>query len=557
MNLRTWMLSGDALPARLLHAQREDAFTLPGADALAAFADLLGAPQEDAPEPARQSAPFDVPALLPEDMPGGACLCREIDFSDLTGDRATLHIAMVCGRGEAELADPAHEDAPAKRLCSFSDGPLTLDLTDALRVQRRVRLTLRFDGRRPAGICAPATLHIAADAALGDITLRPLPARLLSLNAGVSALREGTYRLVVQPCPAVALEAEDMPPARAVSLHMEARETRHVQLSLSVPGAPFVPGRPFDAPSVKLTLLREGASLPCDSRALLYGYGGAPAKSWLPLTPRECLLPPQTLLARLADAHLSSVLLPVPAPDALYIALTRAGVAVRQLADEDERARIARFPCVTLADAERTDAPAPELSAWQLCGMTAYPRRPDPGMSAQELLAEAVGRPLDTARAGETLAWLRAVAVRLRAEAIRQGRAEGALCAPGEWAQADILDALRTAFAPTHLSALPLYGAWWTGAHFSADVRAFVAAEEARALRAEVTLEDAQGNALAHLSADCPAGGGALGLIEAALPDTPCVLELTCRLLAGSEAVETHTTPVYVGERGPLEAAFA
>ena len=59
MNLRTWTLSGDALPTRLLRAAREDAFTLPGADALAAFADLLGAPQEDAPEPARQSAPFD------------------------------------------------------------------------------------------------------------------------------------------------------------------------------------------------------------------------------------------------------------------------------------------------------------------------------------------------------------------------------------------------------------------------------------------------------------------------------------------------------------------
>ena len=52
------------------------------------------------------------------------------------------------------------------------------------------------------------------------------------------------------------------------------------------------------------------------------------------------------------------------------------------------------------------------------------------------------------------------------------------------------------------------------------------------------------------------AGGGVLGVIEAQLPDVPCTLELTCRLLAGETAVETHALPVYVGERGPLEAAF-
>ena len=154
------------------------------------------------------------------------------------------------------------------------------------------------------------------------------------------------------------------------------------------------------------------------------------------------------------------------------------------------------------------------------------------------------------------LAWLRAVCVRLRAEAIRQGRAGGPLCAPGEGQQDDIRDALHIALAPTHLSALPLYGAWWTGTRFSATVQAFVSGDETRPLRAEVTLEDMQGGTLAHLEADCPAGGGVLGVIEAQLPDVPCTLELTCRLLAGETAVETHALPVYVGERGPLEAAF-
>ena len=556
--LRAWTLSADALPDRLLDARgADDAFTLPGAEELSAFADLLGAQEDEPPQPAQQSAPFDLPALLPEDVSGEASLSREIDFSALCGDRAVLRLSMVSGSGEALLSNPAWPDAPPRRLCRFGDGPLSIDLSDALRSQKRLRVTLRFDGRRPAGICGPVMLCVITDAMLGDVVLRPLPARLLSLDATVTVLRAGTYQLIAQPCPSTAPDAQHMPPARAVSLRLCAGETRQVQLSMSVPGEAFVPGRPYAAPSVKLTLRREDTVAPCDSRALMYGYGGAPARSWLPLTPGECLLPPQMLLDRLADLHVTSVLMPVSAPDALYAALTRAGIAVRQIADESARARIARFPCVTFAEAERTQSPDPALCAWQLCGMTAYLRAPDPGMTPAELLAEAAGRPVDDhPRRQEVLAWLRAVCVRLRAEAIRQGRAGGPLCAPGEGQQDDIRDALRTALAPTHLSALPLYGAWWTGTRFSATVQAFVSGDEMRPLRAEVTLEDMQGGTLAHLEADCPAGGGVLGVIEAQLPDVPCTLELTCRLLAGETAVETHALPVYVGERGPLEAAF-
>ena len=47
-----------------------------------------------------------------------------------------------------------------------------------------------------------------------------------------------------------------------------------------------------------------------------------------------------------------------------------------------------------------------------------------------------------------------------------------------------------------------------------------------------------------------------MGVIEAALPDHPCVLELTTRLLHDGEAIEESTLPIYVGERGQLEAAF-
>ena len=556
--LRTWTLTADALPERLLGAQEETGFTLPGADALAAFAGLLGVEEEKAPAAKEQpGAPFDLPALIPQDVEGCFTLSREIDFGELAGDRAELRLSMVCGRGEALLCDPARPGDAPRRLCRFGDGPLALDLTAALESQRRVRVSLRFDGARPAGLPAPAMLCVASDAALGEITLRPMPARLLSLDVPVTAQRAGEYHLTVTLCPAVAPDAADAPPARAVTLRLDAGETRHAQLSMNAAGEVFAPGRPYAAPAVKLTLRRAGALSPCDERALLYGYPGAPTTSWLPLTSRECLLPPQTLLDRLEGAHVASVLLPIPAPDALYIALTRAGVAVRQIAAGEEQPRLSRFPCVTLAQAERAQPPDLALSAWQLCGMTAYPRTPDPGMTPAELLDEAVGKRVDAGRAAEVLTWLRAVRVRLHAEAVRQDRAQGAFCAPGEWNQADILDAVRTALAPTHLSALPLYGAWWTGTHFSASVQAFVHAGETRALRAVVSLEDAQGNALARLDASCPAHGGMLGLIEARLPETPCVLELTCRLLDGETAVETHTLPVYVGERGPLEAAFA
>ena len=555
MILRTWTLTAGALPERLLEAKApQTGFTLPGAQALAAFAGLIGV--EDAPQDAPaapQGVPFDVPALLPDDVTGEVSLERELDLSALCGECAELRFSMLCGLGEALLAGPGEQP---RRLCRFGDGPLVLDLTQALTGRGRVRVILRFDAARPAGICAPVGLHVMRGAALRHVTVCPQPARLLTCRAEIEALRPGSYRLEVLPCPAAPGDG-DMPPARALTLRLDAGQTRPVEMTMSVPGDAFVPGTPFDAPCVRLTLREEATHALCDALTLMTGYTGAPAPFWLPLTPRECLTPPALLLERLSDIHADSVLLPAPAPDALYIALTRAGIAVRQIAAQEERARIARFPCVTFAEASREDLPSAGLSAWQLCGMTAYLRTPDPGMTPSELLAEAAGKPVNASRAQEVLGWLRAVAVRLRAEAARQGKATGALCAPGEWAQGDIRDALRTALAPTHLSALPLFGAWWTGARFSAALHAFIAAPQPSALRAEAVLEDAQGEALARFAADCPPGGGALGLIEARLPDSPCVLELTCRLLLGDTVIEESTLPVYVGERGPLEAAFA
>ena len=117
----------------------------------------------------------------------------------------------------------------------------------------------------------------------------------------------------------------------------------------------------------------------------------------------------------------------------------------------------------------------------------------------------------------------------------------------------------ETALSPLHLSALPLCGAWWTGAHFSAALRAFIPKDVLsadRALRAVATLEDAQGSALARAEFPCAPWRSNTGLLEAALPDAPCVLELVTRLYADDEVLEESTMPVYVGERGALEAAF-
>ena len=64
--LRAWTLSADALPDRLLDARgADDAFTLPGAEGLSAFADLLGAQEGEPPQPVQQT-PITLPMIAVE-----------------------------------------------------------------------------------------------------------------------------------------------------------------------------------------------------------------------------------------------------------------------------------------------------------------------------------------------------------------------------------------------------------------------------------------------------------------------------------------------------------
>lgn len=592
---RAWRISGDALPARLDESDaQEAAFSLPGADALDAFADLLGKTAQDADaQDQPRSAPFWLPALIPEDMPGSASLTCEIDFSAHEGDSALLLFDMLCGSGEVYLQEcpprfgPKTPIAP-QLLARFGSGPLTLTLTEALARRRRYQVTLCFDERRPAGVCGAVSLRIARRAQLRAVTIRPqASAQTLHITAEITAFCDGRFALGARLCPADG----DAPQqdARETVVTLEAGHTRRVQLSMHAPAGAFAPGTPYRAPALKLWLShlqppayvpekprrglfapakppvppREFVPIPCDSMTMLCGYPAAPSPCFMPLTAAQCLTPADALLRQLSDLHISSVSLPCAAPDMLYRALTRAGIGARQsaLLPAQDRERIAHFPCVAFDESllpRAEEAVDPLLSAWQMIGLITYPRTPDPSLTPADMCFDLAGRALspEDGDVAAVLEWLRAVSLRMRNEAIRQGRLQGAHCAPGEWEKPDVFDAIETAMRPLHLSALPLCGAWWTGNRFSASLSAMIPSDETRMLRAEAVLEDAQGEVLARFDAPCPKAGGPLGLIEATLPDAPCALELITRLYAGKSVIEESSMPVYVGHRGALEAAF-
>lgn len=570
--LAGWRIQADALPERMADGDAVPAFSLPGEQELLAYADLLGADDAPAQGEAPGSAPFALPALLPEDVPGAVTLSREIDFGALRGDHAVLEFDHLLGRGEVRLSGEVIAVFPGGARGNASAAPcqLAVDLTGALRRGRRETLSLCFGGERPAGAPGPVLLRVTQCARFAEISVLPNAAqRTMTVRVRIAADDGETYTLRAQSAPAVAQETAL--PAREIALPSDAPG----ELTLAVPGERFTPGTPYAAPVLKLQLLRRaersnarkpaGSGVPrdilCDSVTLMCGYPGAPVPAWVPLTAAQCAGDAQALAERLGALHLSAVSAPLPAQDGFYREMTRAGVSVRQYAPTRHplRERLARHACVCFSGVP--DAPFsadPAESAWRLCGMVGSTRVAE--LAPAALLAEAAGRSVDPEEPGTAavLAWLRAVEVRLRAEAARQSRFAGALCAPGLWAEPDIADALATAMRPTHLSALPLLGAWWTCTRFSASLVAFVPEDDARdgALEAQAILEDEQGHVLARVDAPCPLRGGYVGLIEAQLPDAPCVLELTCRLLAGGETIEESTLPVYVGERGPLEAAF-
>ena len=529
--LTRWRIRAPRLPERLTeNAPPDEAFHLPGADALSAFADLLGAPPEGGADDAQavQEADFPLPAAIPDDVGGAVALTYALDFGALCADDAELTLELVRGRGRV-LAD----DVP---LCAFQnpkDGLVRVPLAHALHAGRRQTLRLCFDASRPAGVLGSVCLHLTTRARLRDIALWPdVQTKTVRLRAALSAMETGRFVLRARAaCAGEALPVHDLP------VLLTAGEPQTVEMTLPLPGKPFVPGQPTDGPSLRVQLLtpgRHGAL--CDELTLLCGYSGAPAKYDIPLLPAECL-DPDALLATLSGV---SVLHP--------------------FATQALRERLARHACVVFGDAPLPRMRSlPALDAWLLCGLTACPRTPPADATPAELLLEAAGRELDaqSPNIAAVLLWLRAVRIRLLAEAARQGRFSGALCPPGVWQDEDVFAALQTALAPTHLSVLPLCGAWFAGSAFSASVRAFVDARDADdALIARAWLEDDDGRRLATLKRPCPPRGGEIGILECALPSAACVLTLCASLSKGAEIIEQSQIPVYVGVNGMLEAAF-
>lgn len=568
--LSRWRIRAASLPEEMLDAAPKPAFTLPGAGALLDFSDLIGEDSDSSPvlsgEEEMDEAPFPLPAMIPEDVPGEVSLVQEIDFGAIDGDRALLCLDQLSGCGDILLGD--------ETLASFADFrstgcALTVDLTGALRRGRKETLCIRFGDARPAGVPAPVTLRVCRHAQISSLTLHPAPARrIVSVCAKICATAAGDYLLRARVCPA---DPESAPSAaREVSFSLAAGGEHELRFSMEMSGERFFPGEPFAAPSVRTELIRlfpgqkARREALCDHLTLLCGYHGPAPLTYVPLTPQECAQDARSLAVRLRENHILSVSLDFPAGESFYREMTHAGIAVRQYLPQDHpmQDRLRRFPCVTLESApavgDRTSAPD-ALSAWQVCGVSGMERIADPDLTPADLLLDAAGMPLDPAdeNVRGVLSWLRAVLVRLRAEAARQSRYTGALCAPGEWTQSDIADAFQAALRPMHLSALPLLGAWWTGTRFSASLHACIP-EPTHSLSAFASLEDENGEELARFTAPVGERGGYAGVFECTLPDHPCALTLCVRLTQGVNRIllEEYTLPVYVGERGALEAAF-
>lgn len=553
--LTHWRIRAARLPERLTEDTLFDAsFRLPGADALSAFADLLGgAPDEDCGSaPDMQEADFTLPAAIPADVSGTVELAVELDFGTLCADDAELTLELLRGKGRV-LAD----DMP---LCAFQnpkDGFLRVPLTRALHAGRKQTIRLCFDASRPAGVLGPVNLRLTTRARLRDVVLLPdAAARTVRLRATLAAMETGRYVLRARTaCKGDVLPMHDLP------VSLTAGEPQTVEMTLPLPANPFMAGQAADGPSLRVQLFTQGRhGALCDETTLLCGFGGQPASYDMPLLPSECL-DPDALLARIGRMRLFGVRLDAPAPECFYRTMTLAGVSVlHPFATEAMRERLARHACVSFGDAPLARMRnLPALDAWLLCGLTACPRTPPADATPAELLFEAAGRELDTQspNIAAVLLWLRAVRVRLLAEASRQNRFSGALCPPGVWQDEDVFAALQTALAPTHVGALPLCGAWFAGSKFSASIHAFVDERDAGDnLIARAWLENDDGERLAALKRPCPPRGGEIGLLTCILPSEACVLTLCARLSKGGEIIEQSQIPVYVGVKGMLEAAF-
>ncbi len=552
--MRGWALRAQELPEEMEETPSKG-FALPGALSLREFSDLLGMDEGEQEETQAEGkeAVFSLPSMLPEGTRGEAALSREIDFGRLTGTRAVLEIDHLCGTGTIALGD--------KELLSFSGGmQVSLDMTDALRLRRKQTLTIRFDDAQQAGIFGTALVHTADSAYIEMLRLLPDAAhQTLAVEAVIRAERPGEYALRA----AIAgTQEETQHPWRETRVQMDRTGTQSVRFSLSMRAPGFQAGCPYEPPVLKATLSLlpmngKGLGMLADARTIMTGYPGDAPGAYVPITQEECALAPDELIARAKDMHISALSVPKKANSLLFRRAALEGISL--LADAPADAAL-HSPCaVRKTDGQEMPAVSPAAACWQLCGIPSMPPVPDAQADDRDLLLDAAGRDVDIndPKTEQTMEALRALMIRLRAEAARQGQYTGALCAPGEWREAQIAGAIKAAFKPLHLSVLPLRGAWWANSFFSAAVQAFIPQEEMRgAYSAEAELLDGEGACIASFSRDVTWRDGTLGIIEGRLPEHACVLTLRARLRRSGAVVETQEFPVYVGVCGPLEAAF-
>lgn len=559
--LSGWTLEADELPERLISRKADSGFSLPGADALADFSQLLGfdsAPQETAPsEP--PTAVFSLPGMLPEDVSGRASLSREIDFGALCASRAALEISHLCGSGHIELGGQEIHRFPS------TSPDVSLDLTDTLRLGRKQTLSLCFDDAHSAGVCGHVFLKTTGAARFDDILLAPsVSGRTLDARIVFWAAKPGLYAV------RAALVPDDSEsPWRETRIAAKSKGKTQLNLSFSLSAPCFEAGKPYDAPVIKLELYalsgekdRQGHL--SDVCTLMTGKRGNVPRAYIPLTKEECRMPASLLAERAKALSAPALFLPVPVSGDLYRRCTQEGVALMPYAPQNAALCIdaANSPCahpLVCADIQSFEVPSPGTVCAQLCSIVSAPLSLASGIPEEDQLFDAAGKAVDPV-APETaavLGALRAQQIFLRAEAFRQGQYTGSLCAPGEWQLPAISDALRRALNPLHLSALPLRGAWWAQSHFSAALQVFIPEEDRRgAYTAEAELIRIDGQVLASCRADCPTIGGHVGFLNALLPDESCILTLRTRLRRSGAVIETQELPVYVGLRGPLEAAF-
>ena len=506
-----WRLSGDGAAGPVSF--------LPGAERLPEYADLLPVPEEE-------GRAFPLPGLLPEGEE--LRLSRGIPFGTVRCGFAELRFACLRGSG-AVLLD-------GREIARFSDGPLTLDLSEAARAGRTANLTLAFDRARPAGITGGVFLHCAGSAAIVSASFSFAGSGIRG-EVRVSG-RAGKYRL------AAATGGNGAAGRSETEFTMEGDGVKTVPVSLRFSGEA---GSATVAVSVS-RVTERGRQLPCDRRVSLACRADRP-QAWLPLAREETWEDPDALAEKLSALRIPAVSLPAPAQSALASALARRGIGLLPPPAEPEGDY--KGSASSGADPFREEAfgDTPGSLARQLCGFTACPVSPPPvSLPEEAMLRAAFGAlPADAEALREPMLRL---LVRLRAEGAQRSLYSGPVAPPGALSDPVLSTILQSAAAP-HAAALPLAGGWWCGSSFSC--RLFLTGAPSGS-RGEAALRDAGGRIFARLSWR----DGEMPVLTARLPDVPCRLALSLTLFPPEgQPVAAPDLPVFAGRRGPLEAMLS